>query len=144
MSAKASRDFPAPEGPRISAARAPRRTAEAWMVEEVTPVLRFRSSPTLRHAQCELRKTKEHWQLCDSGEALNLKLLNELPATAAGTSTSPHYIAGRRTTKRAPSTCGPSGPSETPMRFSARMRPPCASMIWREIERPRPEFWPKP
>src|SRR5215212_12202989 len=53
-------------------------------------------------------------------------------------------IAGRRTTKRAPSTLGPSGPSATPMRFSARMRPPCASTIWREIESPRPEFWPKP
>src|SRR5215212_7993448 len=54
------------------------------------------------------------------------------------------HIAGRRTTKRAPSTFGPSGPSATPMRFSARMRPPCASTIWREIESPRPEFWPKP
>ena len=27
---------------------------------------------------------------------------------------------------------------------SARMVPPWASMIWREIERPSPEFWPKP
>ena len=59
-------------------------------------------------------------------------------------STALHHIAGRRTTKRAPSTFGPSGPVATPMRFSARMRPPCASTIWREIERPRPEFWPKP
>ena len=55
-----------------------------------------------------------------------------------------HHSAGRRTTKRAPSTFGPSGSAEMPMRFSARMRPPCASTIWREMERPSPEFWPKP
>ena len=54
------------------------------------------------------------------------------------------HDAGRRTTKRAPRTFGPSGSSDTPMRFSARMRPPCASTICREIERPSPEFWPKP
>ena len=30
------------------------------------------------------------------------------------------------------------------MRFSAQMRPRCASTICLEIERPRPEFWPKP
>jgi hypothetical protein len=32
----------------------------------------------------------EHWQLYDSSAALNLKFLNELAATAAGTSNSPH------------------------------------------------------
>ena len=47
-----------------------------------------------------------------------------------------------RSARRAPS--GRPGRSDTPMRFSARMRPPCASTIWREIERPRPEFCPKP
>jgi hypothetical protein len=32
MSSSASRDLPDPEGPRISTARAPTSTAEAWMV----------------------------------------------------------------------------------------------------------------
>jgi hypothetical protein len=55
------------------------------------------------------------------------------------------YIAGSRTTKRAPSTLGGSWSTlATPMRFSAQMRPPCASMICLEIDRPRPEFCPKP
>src|SRR5213078_865461 len=58
---------------------------------------------------------------------------------AYGLLTDSNYIAGKRTTKRAPSTVGPSS-CETPMRFSARMRPPCASTIWREIESPSPEF----
>ncbi len=53
--------------------------------------------------------------------------------------------AGRRTVKRAPSTNG-AAPSwvGTPSRFSARILPPCASMICLEIDRPRPEFCPKP
>ena len=51
--------------------------------------------------------------------------------------------AGRRTMKRAPVTWGvPSG--SVTVRFSAQMRPPWASTICREMERPRPEFWPKP
>ena len=29
-------------------------------------------------------------------------------------------------------------------RFTAQIRPPCASTICREIDSPRPEFWPKP
>ncbi len=37
----------------------------------------------------------------------------------------------------------PSGPGG-PARFAAVIAPPCASTIWREIDRPRPEFWPKP
>ena len=35
-------------------------------------------------------------------------------------------------------------PASEAMRFSAQMRPPCASTICLEIDRPRPEFWPKP
>lgn len=46
--------------------------------------------------------------------------------------------AGRRTVKRAPRR----GPSVR--RLVARILPRWASMIWRQIERPRPEFWPKP
>ena len=34
-------------------------------------------------------------------------------------------------------------PGSLPAIFSAVRLPPCASMIWRLIERPRPEFWPK-
>lgn len=34
-------------------------------------------------------------------------------------------------------------PGSLPGIFSAVRLPPCASMIWRLIERPRPEFWPK-
>src|SRR5713226_6994223 len=44
--------------------------------------------------------------------------------------------AGSLTTKRAPAmVCSPSGP-RGPRRFSAQMRPPCASMICFEIDRP--------
>ena len=83
-----------------------------------------------------------------------------------------HNAAGREITKRAPAPCRtisssrssfsspatvPAG--ETPStravawragaligagRFCAQMRPPWASTICREIERPSPEFWPKP
>ncbi len=52
--------------------------------------------------------------------------------------------SGSRTTKRAPVTVGSPSASFGPGRFSAQMRPPCASMICLEIDRPRPEFWPKP
>ena len=55
----------------------------------------------------------------------------------------PHF-AGRRTTKRAPRTAGGSSGVETLRRFSAHMRPACASTICLEIDRPSPEFWPKP
>jgi hypothetical protein len=34
--------------------------------------------------------------------------------------------------------------SAGPWRFTAQIRPLCASMICLEIESPRPEFWPKP
>ena len=44
--------------------------------------------------------------------------------------------------KRAP-TAAPR-PGVGPGRFSAQMRPRCASTIWREMDRPSPEFWPKP
>src|SRR5262245_60621804 len=55
-----------------------------------------------------------------------------------------HHIAGSRTMKRAPSTRGvPSAAGEACVRFSTQMRPPCASMICLEIDRPSPEFWPK-
>ena len=47
-----------------------------------------------------------------------------------------------RSARRAPS--GRRSGRGTPMRFSARMRPPCASTIWREIEGRGPEFCPKP
>ena len=95
-SASASRDLPEPDGPRISTARAPTSTAEAWMVG-----MRSRS---IRHR------------------------------------------AGRRTMKRAPEHLGGSSSSDavTAMRFSAQSCPPCASTICLEIDRPRPEFWPKP
>jgi hypothetical protein len=46
--------------------------------------------------------------------------------------------AGSRTMKRAPVT----QPSAS-RRFSAAMRPRSPSTIWREIDRPRPECWPK-
>ena len=39
---------------------------------------------------------------------------------------------------------GSSGVGGAPVRFSAQMRPPWASTICLEIDRPRPEFWPKP
>lgn len=52
-----------------------------------------------------------------------------------------HGAAGSQTVKRAPS--GFSG-SFGSVRFIARIRPLCASTIWREIDRPRPEFWPNP
>src|SRR4051812_10640099 len=54
------------------------------------------------------------------------------------------HCAGSRTMKRAPATVGWPSSSAGPARFSAQMRPPCASMICLEIDRPRPEFWPKP
>lgn len=47
---------------------------------------------------------------------------------------------GSHTVKRAPATPPPPGFS----RFAAWITPPCASTIWREMERPRPEFWPNP
>ena len=46
-------------------------------------------------------------------------------------------VAGSTMVKRAP--VGLPSPS---IRFSAKMRPPWASTIWREIERPRPEWVP--
>src|SRR5262249_13506641 len=52
--------------------------------------------------------------------------------------------SGSLTTKRAPATVGSPAEAFRPGRFSAQMRPPCASMICLEIESPRPEFWPKP
>ena len=54
--------------------------------------------------------------------------------------------AGRpRTTKRAPSRAPAPRPRRAgPSRFSAQIRPRCASTICREIDRPSPEFWPKP
>src|SRR5260221_13173953 len=58
-----------------------------------------------------------------------------------GRSLSRHHMAGSRTVKRAPSTTGaPSTAGRT--RFSARMRPPCASILWLEMESPMPEFCP--
>src|SRR5450830_81435 len=51
---------------------------------------------------------------------------------------------GNRTTKRAPATVAIPSASDGPGRFSAQMRPRCASMICFEIDRPNPEFWPKP
>ena len=50
-----------------------------------------------------------------------------------------HSSAGRVTTKRAPW----NSPGLAPAMFSAVSLPPCASTIWRLIDRPRPEFWPK-
>src|SRR5471030_2897064 len=70
--------------------------------------------------------------------------------------------AGSEMTKRAPAPCrtGLSSSSrdfstdsgeanalssaELPGRFSAQIRPPWASIICREIDKPRPEFWPNP
>ena len=54
------------------------------------------------------------------------------------------HSAGSLTTKRAPATVGAPSASSGPARFSAQMRPPWASTICFEIDRPRPEFWPKP
>jgi len=48
------------------------------------------------------------------------------------------HASGRAIEKRAPVTC----PSPS-LRFSAQIRPRCASTIWREIDRPRPELRPK-
>ncbi len=79
----------------------------------------------------------------DSGESAGTRESAALSDRAS--SSAAHHMAGRRTAKRAPSTTGrSSAPLATPSRFSARMRPPCASMICFEIDRPRPEFWPKP
>ena len=61
-----------------------------------------------------------------------------------GRSVGGHHVAGRRTMKRAPRTVGgSSGPVAARWRFSTQMRPPWASMMCLEIERPRPEFCPK-
>src|SRR5579871_2634701 len=61
----------------------------------------------------------------------------------AGIGLACHYV-GSRTTKRAPATvASPSAPAG-PTRFSAQIRPPWASTICLEIERPSPEFCPKP
>ena len=54
------------------------------------------------------------------------------------------HVAGRRTTKRAPAIGVSPSPLVGPGRFSAQMRPRCASMICFEIDSPSPEFWPKP
>ena len=54
------------------------------------------------------------------------------------------HTAGKRTMNRAPSTIGASPSNCASTLFSAQMRPPCASTICLEIDRPRPEFWPKP
>lgn len=48
--------------------------------------------------------------------------------------------ARSQTTKRAPKTVGSDSSLAGAIRFMARIRPPCASMIWREIDRPSPEF----
>ena len=50
----------------------------------------------------------------------------------------------RRTMKRAPRRRRLAVSSGGPGRFSARIVPRWASMICREIDSPRPEFWPKP
>ena len=55
-----------------------------------------------------------------------------------------HHIAGRRTSNRAPITFGASEGSSASTRFSAQMRPWCASTICFEIESPSPELWPNP
>jgi hypothetical protein len=55
-----------------------------------------------------------------------------------------HHIAGSRTMKRAPRTRGSSVRPATVVRFSTRIVPPWASMICLEMDRPRPEFCPKP
>src|SRR5690606_27972619 len=49
-----------------------------------------------------------------------------------------HSWAGRVTTKRAPW----NSPGLDRAIFAAVSLPPCASTIWRLIDRPRPEFWP--
>ena len=48
------------------------------------------------------------------------------------------YAFGSRTTNRAPAT-----EASSPRRFSALMVPRNASTIWRLMESPRPECWPK-
>jgi hypothetical protein len=53
-------------------------------------VLRFRSSPDTATRSCELRKQRSSSNSMILVRALNLKFLNDLAATAAGTSNSPH------------------------------------------------------
>ena len=54
------------------------------------------------------------------------------------------HAAGRRTVKRAPSTVGGApGSVRRPRAVLGDDRPRCASTICLEIDRPRPEFWPK-
>ena len=53
-------------------------------------------------------------------------------------------LAGSRTVNLAPMRFGSPSSSRPAVRFSATMVPRCASTIWREMERPSPEFWPKP
>lgn len=55
-----------------------------------------------------------------------------------------HRAFGSQSRSRAPSTAASPSSPIGPIRLIADMRPPWASMIWREIESPRPEFWPKP
>ena len=54
------------------------------------------------------------------------------------------HQVGSRTVKRAPATVGEPSSAGGPARFSAQIRPPWASTICFEIERPSPEFCPKP
>src|SRR5262245_4032313 len=54
------------------------------------------------------------------------------------------HCAGSLTTKCAPATVGWPSSSGGPVRFTAQMRPPCASTICLEIDTPSPEFRPKP
>lgn len=60
----------------------------------------------------------------------------------------PDHCAGSRTTKRAPSTLGSLSPLSPllagAVRFSAQIVPPWPSTICLEIDKPRPEFCPKP
>ena len=55
-----------------------------------------------------------------------------------------HTKAGRRTTKRAPATVASPPSLGGTTRFSAQIVPLWASTICLEIDRPNPEFWPKP
>ena len=92
MRSNARRDLPDPDGPRISTARSPTSTAEAWMLAPCAASYRGQPDHEAR-----------------AGDAW-------------------HRLRRRL------------GPG----RFSAQMRPPWASMICLEIDRPNPEFCPKP
>ena len=76
-----------------------------------------------------------------AGGAADQHARRRRPATQPHARVGPAQARGRRAGGRRSARPATSSPLR---RFSARIRPPWASTICLEIDRPRPEFWPKP